>query len=153
MNEFGEALLKLLEERGMTVPDLAEEMREKCCGRVCYCRKLSAWDIAGMMTVRYLDEVPNLLYLWHFDLLEEVLGLRRDEEDVDLQRLLSKSMRCAPVYRPLFERAEKLVPYGLLEKATPEEAAQVLRTHGEEVPEHVDYLLKEKSRGRKHPHH
>jgi hypothetical protein len=96
VNEFGEALLQLLQERGMTVPELSDEMREKCCGRVCYCRKLSAWDLATMMTCRYVDEVPFRLMLWHFNLLDDVLGIDRgerrggllDDGEVDLCGLL-----------------------------------------------------------------
>jgi hypothetical protein len=149
MNEFGEALLELLEERGMTVPELAEEMREKCCGRTCQCRKLNAWDLSGMMTCRYTDETPHRLMMWHFNLLDDVLGIRRDglrgglldKEDVHLDVLLSDSIR-APVYRPLFERAEELAPAGLLTReTTPEEAAQVLWTHGESLPERLIDLL------------
>lgn len=149
MNEFGVALLELLEERGMTVPELAEEMREKCCGRVCYCRKLSAWDLAGMMTARYLDEMPYRIMFWHFDLLDDALGIRRDDrrgglldvEEVDLFNLLRRSTR-RPKYRPLFERAEELAPAGLItRKSTPEEAMQVLWSHGESLPERLIELL------------
>jgi hypothetical protein len=155
LNEFGVALLELLEERGMKVPELADEMREKCCGRICYCRKLNAWDLATMMTSRYLDELPFRLYMWHFDLLEDVLGIRRDErrgellEDaqVDLCRRLSKSTHM-PVYRPLFERAEELAPAGLItSKSASKEAAQVLWSHGESLPERLVDLLESRIRG------
>jgi hypothetical protein len=154
VNDFGVALLGLLEERGMTVPELAEEMREKCCGRTCRCRKLSAWDITGMMTARYKDETPYRLMMWHFTLLDTVLGIRPDglrgglvdEEEVDLGLLLIRSTR-SPIYRPLFERAEELAPAGLVtRKTTPEEAMQVLWSHGESLPERLIDLLESRIR-------
>jgi hypothetical protein len=107
-----------------------------------------------MMTARYRDETPRGLMMWHFALLDTVLGIRPDrlrgglldEEEVDLGLLLVRSTR-SPIYRPLFERVEELAPPGIItRKTTLEEAMEVLWSHGESIPERLIDLLESRIR-------